>query len=96
MNLLGHIERWLRRHSRDFSSLPLVSVASAAVSDEDTEYWGEIRYLQELLEDITYLMSVTHDARLGELSPVFSAILEEVLADVRDGTQWVIELGVSA
>jgi hypothetical protein len=28
------------------------------------------------------------------LSPVFSAILEEVLADVRDDSQWQIPLGV--
>lgn len=49
--LLEHISRWLR--GRPCSELPaVVTVPSAAVTDEDTEHWGDMRYLDELARAI--------------------------------------------
>lgn len=54
--MLKHLIRWLDRHN----DLPLVSVPSAAVTDDDTAAWGDFRYMRELVDELLHVVSVTH------------------------------------
>lgn len=52
MNLLGHIQRKICEHAQRFSELPTVTVPSAAVTDDDTDFWGDMRYIGALIDEI--------------------------------------------
>lgn len=57
--LVESLLRFLRRDERDFSSLELVTVPSAAVTDDEIDAWSDLRYCRELVSDLIALSSVT-------------------------------------
>lgn len=53
--MLNHLQRWLTDHTQ----LPTVTVPSAAVDDDDTEAWGDLRYMRELADDFLEMARAT-------------------------------------
>jgi hypothetical protein len=52
MHLVESLLRKLRAHSGHWSELPEVTVPSAAATDDDVEHWSDMRYMQELVDEI--------------------------------------------
>lgn len=84
-NLITHILRALTGHS----ALPSICIPSAAVTDQDTEYWSDEIYMRGLLD-----ATVAHCAETGDLPlriPAGDSIeLAAALYEVQDDTRWVI------
>jgi hypothetical protein len=59
MHLVESLLRKLRAHSGHWSELPEVTVPSAAVDDTDVEHWSDMRYMQELVDEIATVCHTT-------------------------------------
>lgn len=90
-SLNEHIHR-IADHARRFAGLELTAVPSAAVSDDDNEYTSDMRYMRNLLDELEYACSTMHGATVPRLGEVQSGVLDMMLEDVRDDTQWVVTL----
>lgn len=94
MNMVESLIRKLREHAYMFAGLEEISVPSAVVDDSDCAYWGDVRYMDELLTDLVHACADTHEATVPRLNRVYSALLEAWLIDVKDDSVWAIDIAV--
>lgn len=80
-SLSEHAHR-LADHALRWAGLALTDVPSAAVSDDDNEYTSDVRYMQNLLEELEYLSRTTHGATVKPRQ-VDPAILDLALEEVQ-------------
>ena len=71
MNLLGHIERWLRRHKDEFAELPAMHIPAVA-DDEEVEVWNDHRYMRDLLDAI---LDTAHETESAWATQVLAFVL---------------------
>lgn len=60
--IVEHALRRLAEHAREWVGLPLTSVPSAAVTDDDNEFVGDMRHLNNLLDELVHLCATEEAA----------------------------------
>ena len=79
-SFVEHALRRLAEHAREWVGLPLTSVPSAAVSDDDVEQFNDMRHLRNMLDEIERLCADGHPAPV--LGNVHSTLLAMMLDEI--------------
>lgn len=80
-SLSEHAHR-LADHALRWAGLALTDVPSAAVSDDDNDYTGDMRHLDNMLDEIVHACATTHGATVKPLGSVHSTILDLAIEEL--------------
>jgi hypothetical protein len=92
-SLVEHVLRWFHSHTVRFSALPTVTVDSAAVDDETTDWWGDLTYMRALADE---LLDATLTMPNTVTCPLFESIMARPVLDDQDDDTLVWDTDLAA
>ena len=84
-SMLTSFTRWIEAHAKRFCDLPTVDIPSAAVTDDDTEAWGDLMYMRGLVDEIEGRATQTAANIAG---PLVESMLARPVLDDQDGPDY--------